>query len=149
MSCSATSRGPLAKRRPQREAALLDHLEAEILQHRHALAERDRLVEAVNGGPDAVLRLAGHAIEVDADRLGRQPFDPRDVLDRARDAECLDVDRRKRRPECREKGAAARGLLRRSDSIGEPLVPRAQERGDIMLERLLVGQHGRACQRGR
>ena len=63
--------------------ALVDDLEAHVLQHRHALGERDRPVVAPDLQADGAALVAGAAVEVDAERpRRRQALDDADVGDR-------------------------------------------------------------------
>ena len=81
MSWSQTSGLPLAAGRDL-VGALVDHLEAHVLQHRHALGQRDRAPVAPHLQADARLAVAGARVEIDAERaLRRQPLDHADVGD--------------------------------------------------------------------
>ena len=62
--------------------ALVDDLEAHVLEHGDALRERDRPVVAPNLQADAAVCIGGVSMKVDAERAARrQPFDDADVAD--------------------------------------------------------------------
>ena len=118
--------------------ALVDGREAHVLEHRHALRQADRRAEAVDGGVDAMGRRIRLAIEIDGDRaIGTEPLDALDVLERALCRKRLGVARRESR--------AVLGLqvfgpaAETGDGIGQPVVPGADDVGDVTLERGRIG----------
>jgi hypothetical protein len=65
--------------------ALVDDTKAHILQHRHALRERDRTAAAQHFEAGAGCSGAGVAIKLNAQRMfGGQPLDGRDIGKRQR-----------------------------------------------------------------
>src|SRR5262245_66286510 len=62
--------------------ALVHDLEAHVLEHRHALGQRNRAVVAPHLQPDAEAWVAGATVKVDAERAARQQaFDDANVVD--------------------------------------------------------------------
>ena len=119
--------------------ALVDHAEAHVFQDRHARRERDRFFAGEDLEPGGGLRLAGIAIELDAERaLPRQALDDAHVGNRAGRRIDFAVVDRERVAVAGGQRVAAFAVVRGSDRRLEPVPPAAHDPFNRALEALAI-----------
>ena len=119
--------------RPDVIGALVDGREAHVLQHRHALGERDRCSQRIDDGVNAAGRGVRLAMKIDDHRLiGPEPLDARDVLERALGREGLRVSGRERRAVLGEQRAGVVPFT--GNGVGQSVLPGAYDVDDLALE---------------
>ena len=130
---------------PRRD--LLDHPQAEVLEHRHRLGELDLAARLVEPDPGALAGLVGLVLQADHERLAErlQPREAADVVERQLRAPGGLVVAREARPPLRcERGGLGLAVAR-DQPVAQLVVPGAGERDDLALElpEVDVGQAGR------
>ena len=127
---------------PRRD--LLDHAQAEVLEHRHRVGELDLAARLVEADAGALAALVGLVLEPDHERLAErlQAHEAADVVHRQlRAPRRLVVAREARRPLRGER--AALGLaVARDQAVAQLVVPGAGERDDLAPR--ARGSRGRA-----
>ncbi len=114
---------------------LVDHAEAHVLEHGHALAQRDRALAAPDLEPDGLLLLPQALIEIDPERACRgERFDHPDVVDGDQRRIGLAVGVRKGVAIARQQRLRPRGFMRHPDRVGEPVGPGAHDVGHRAFE---------------
>ena len=137
--------GILAARRVDPIGALVDDLEAEVLEQRHAFGQRQRGAAREDLEVDARVGIAVAAVEVDGPRaLVREALEDRDVGDRLLGREGFAIGGREGAGVARRE----RPRLRAADRLGkccrQRVGPGAHDRGNAGLELLLRDLRRRA-----
>ena len=116
--------------------ALVDHPEAHVFEHRHALGERDRAAVAPHLQADAALLVPVGAVEIDGERAGRrQPLDHADVFDRGERRIDLAIAVGEGVAILREQHARLGRLARLHQRLVEPVGPAHDDAGHHLLQR--------------
>ena len=120
--------------------ALVHHLEAHVLQHGHALGERDRPAVAPDLQSDGIALVPGAAVEVDAERPGdRQSFDDADVGHRGHRRIDLPITLRECVVILREHGARLDRIVGARELVLELVDPGPHDRLDRAFQGAAIG----------
>ena len=128
--------GPVVGIEPDVVGLLVHHAEAHVLEHRHALRQRDRPAEAPHLEADAAIDGLGAPVEVRAQRTRRrQAGDHLDVVDGDKRRIAGAIAFRERVAVALEQLARAAGVVHHRERVGQAVGPGADDVADGLFQR--------------